>query len=132
MHKRRLPWWWLVPTLVLACQWGNADRSPRARWAKREVEAHPAMRTTKGYRRWDWLLKQRFGGAERLDSDQLWRTLQELQGHPPALLQVIGSEMWTSIGPAPTASGQGISGRIVDIAVDPNNLQRWLVAPDKG
>lgn len=123
--------WLLLATLALACQWGG-DRSPRARWAKREVEAHPAMRTPKGYRRWDWLLKQRFGGAQKLDADQLWRTLQELQGHPPALLQVVGSEMWTSLGPAPTEYGVRISGRVVDIAVDPTNPQHWLVAPDKG
>jgi hypothetical protein len=102
------------------------------------------LTNTTEYKRWNWLFSQRASprgiipDGARLSAFRQIGKIEKLQREKAAardanaIEEVQGSE-WVSIGPAPILNGAtAISGRIGDIAVNPNNSNHWFIGAAQG
>ncbi len=102
---------------------------------------NPALVDSKPFQRWLWLWEDRASPLGFVPPGALERARRQIaahqRAHPPQRTFVTP---WAPLGPAPILGGQigatggtrPMSGRVVDIAVDPGNNAHWLIGAAQG
>ncbi len=103
---------------------------------------YPDLVNSKPFQRWWWEFHQRAYPLQDIPEGARTRAFAQIgqaAAAPPPAAPVSGNT-WTNIGPAPISGGQiggaggtrPMSGRIGDIAVDPTNMNHWLIGAAQG
>lgn len=110
------------------------------------------LKGVKPFERWLWEFEQRAYPLDRIPEGAKDRAFQRMRQAKAAqsprqpkgalTLNAITGSVWQSLGPkpifvAPAAGGQTnppspVSGRVADVAVDPNNANHWLIGAAQG
>ncbi|HVO26251.1 MAG TPA: hypothetical protein VMW56_21770 [Candidatus Margulisiibacteriota bacterium] len=90
-----------------------------------------------GAREW-WAFQQRAYPLGHIPDGAQMRALRQIHAARAARSSATGgaaaadSDRWVNIGPAPIVDKRPVSGRVAAIAVDPRDLQHWLIGAAQG
>ena len=85
-----------------------------------------------------WAFQQRAYPLGHIPADAQMRALRQVHEARAARSSTAGggaageSDRWVNIGPAPILNNRPMSGRVTTIAVDPRDLQHWLIGAAQG
>ena len=97
----------------------------------------------KQFLRWWWFFRQRALPLPRIPGGALLRALDRIQEFDPVRLgrdlRGGGGRRWVNIGPRPLENSErrnslrnAVSGRVADVAVDPEDSRHWLIGAAQG
>lgn len=106
------------------------------------------LKGVKPFERWLWEFEQRAYPLDRIPEgakDRAFQRTREAKAAKaprpakgaPLTSDLITGSVWQSLGPKPIQGGQTtpaspVSGRVADVAVDPNNANHWLIGAAQG
>ena len=130
---------WLAVCITVAGLCGLAASA--APFPARSEVLPPSVTNSIYYQRWLWHHQDRVLPDGRVPDRARERALEQIrQSREQSLFTpaaVVPGNAWSPIGPAPifngqTSGSQPVSGRIADIAVNPSNVNHWVIGTAQG
>lgn len=134
---------WLVRITLLALCFGFGRGVAQEQDDLVQFWKYPKLTAKKPFQRWWWLYQQRAYPAAYVPERAIVLAMEQMREYELSMArtgETIQGEIWQSVGPAPILGGQigrtsgtrPMSGRVIEIAVDPGNLNRWLIGGAQG